>query len=318
MKPLYKWAGGKNKLINNNYQPYLPKSFDTYCEPFFGGGAMFTWAFNKNPKANFVINDINSHIMEIYRSIKNDYDNFRTYLNDLESEYIKLRSPLDIDKNKKLEKDNKISGNRKDWAKIFSIEPTRRYFYFMKRDVYAFEYNTLSRTEEAALLYFLLQTSFNGVWQINTNTNGRFGTPCGLLKEKTEIYDKENMNLWHKALQNTDIRSGDFSKCLDVIDNNTFLFLDPPYRGCFTNYGTQDDDQFQDSVIDFYKKADATGAHCMLSNRELDDNFFEDRFNAKRIKKFDITYTAGRRKKEVDENGNESFSAKKAIEILIV
>ena len=318
MKPLYKWAGGKNKLINNDYQPYLPKSFDTYCEPFFGGGAMFTWAFKQNPKAKFVINDINQHIMNIYRAIKGDYSTFKDYLNNLEKEYISLKSPKEIGTNKALEKEFAIPGRRNDWKKIYEKEPSRRHYYFMMRDVYAFQHSNLNQTEEAALLYFLMQTSFNGVCQINANTNGRFGTPCGLLKEKTEIYDKQNMNLWHEALQNTTVRSVDFSKCLDVIDKNTFLFLDPPYRGCFTNYGTQDDDQFQDSVVRFYKKADYTGAHCMLSNRDLNDHFFENRFDVNRIKKFDITYTAGRRKKEVDEHGNESFSAKKATEILIV
>lgn len=318
MKPLYKWAGGKTKLINNDYKPYLPKSFSTYCEPFFGGGAMFTWAYKQNPSAKFIINDVNSHIMDIYRSIKSDYSNFRKYLDNLESQYIPLKTPKDIETNKALQKKHALPGRRNDWQSIYNAEPSRRHFYFMMRDVYAFQFNTLTKTEESALLYFLMQTGFNGVWQINTNTNGRFGTPCGLLKEKTAVYNKDNMDLWHKALQNTDIRSDDFAKCLGSITSDTFLFMDPPYRGCFTNYGTQDDDQFQDSVVDFYKRSKAIGAYCMLSNRELGDKFFENRFNPSMIKKFDITYTVGRRKKEIDENGNKLFSAKKAIEILVV
>ena len=38
------WAGGKSKMLEK-YEPYLPKTFKGYCEPFLGGGAMFIWAY---------------------------------------------------------------------------------------------------------------------------------------------------------------------------------------------------------------------------------------------------------------------------------
>lgn len=317
MKPLYKWAGGKSKLINNLYKDFLPDSFGSYCEPFFGGGAMFIWAYNKNPNATFTINDVNNDIMNIYRSIKNDYANFKKHINALEDEYLSAKTPKDSPKDKDQEKKYKLSGNKKDWSSLYKINNTRRYFFFMKRDEYAFNFSSLTQTEEAALLYFLMQTSFNGVWQVNSNTNGRFGTPCGLLKEKDSIYDKANMDMWHNALQNANIKSEDFSSCINDVKNDTYLFMDPPYRGCFTNYGTQDDDKFQESVIDFFHVSKKKGAYCMLSNRDLGDNFFENRCQNDTLRKFDITYTAGRRKKDIDEQGNETFTAKKAIEILV-
>ncbi len=77
MKPLFIWAGGKNKMLKK-YAPHLPETFDKYIEPFFGGGAMFIWAYNKNPDAEFVINDCNKDIIGIYRAIKNDCDAFQT------------------------------------------------------------------------------------------------------------------------------------------------------------------------------------------------------------------------------------------------
>lgn len=42
IKPLFMWAGGKNKLISK-YLPHLPKNIKTYSEPFFGAGAMYLW-----------------------------------------------------------------------------------------------------------------------------------------------------------------------------------------------------------------------------------------------------------------------------------
>ena len=65
------WAGGKSKVLKD-IEPHLPKQFSTYVEPFFGGGAMFIWAYKKNPEATFIINDVNHYIMEIYSNIKND------------------------------------------------------------------------------------------------------------------------------------------------------------------------------------------------------------------------------------------------------
>ena len=38
-KPFVKWAGGKRQIINE-LKKYVPESFDTYYEPFVGGGAL--------------------------------------------------------------------------------------------------------------------------------------------------------------------------------------------------------------------------------------------------------------------------------------
>lgn len=44
-----KWAGGKSRLIQQ-YIPYLPTNYETYYEPFIGGGAVF---FISNHKRQF-------------------------------------------------------------------------------------------------------------------------------------------------------------------------------------------------------------------------------------------------------------------------
>ena len=53
-KPFVKWAGGKRQIINE-LKKYVPESFDTYYEPFVGGGALL---FELSPK-KAVINDSN-------------------------------------------------------------------------------------------------------------------------------------------------------------------------------------------------------------------------------------------------------------------
>ena len=33
MKPLFKWAGGKSRMLKH-YQPFIPTEIKTYSEPF--------------------------------------------------------------------------------------------------------------------------------------------------------------------------------------------------------------------------------------------------------------------------------------------
>lgn len=286
MKPLFMWAGGKTKMLKH-YKTHLPKTFDTYVEPFFGGGAMFITAYQINPEASFIINDVNQYIIDIYKSIKSDVTNFILKLDSLQSCYLPLS------------------------------KPDRKTFYYSLRKEYAEEYIKWNKTEESAILYFLMKTGFNGIWQINKNTNNRFGTPSGLLNEKTSVYDKENVLKWHEMLQNTTILCGDYKNTLSHITKNTWLFMDPPYRGGFTKYATDFDDDEQKKVIDFAHQSNTLGAESWVTNRDLGDRFFENYDDEKQygmeFHSFDVTYTAGRRKKTED-----GFEAKKAKEHLII
>ena len=282
MKPLFMWAGGKTKMLKK-YQEHLPEEFDQYVEPFVGAGAMFVWAYQKNPTASFVLNDSNVSIMRVYQAVRDDVNNFMHELNILEEQYL----PLDKESRKKL--------------------------YYEIRDQHAYHYQSWSKTKEAATLYFLMKTGFNGIWQINHNTNNRFGTPAGLLNQKDKVYDRENVMDWHYALQNCKLMSGSYEKTLDEVCSGSYVFLDPPYRGSFTQYGVDFDDEMQEDVINFLNDLTNKGAYAMMSNRDVGDNFFEDRMGNNDIVYFDVTYTAGRRKK-VDDG----FEAKKAREILMI
>ena len=237
---------------------------------------------------------------------------------------------------KELEKKHKKKYNVVDWKKVFEKVPSKRHYYFMKRNEYQFDYDKWKDNpiEEAANLYFLMKTGFNGIWQTKTwNTEkrgtppthiskaiGRFNTPCGLLNqglnEKTgkfkEVYEKKEVLAWHKALQNCTLTSRDFKDTFEFVDKGSYVFLDPPYRGSFTQYGVDFDDKLQESVLDYFNSAKDKGAYVLLSNRDIGDEFFEERLKNNKIHYIDVTYTAGRRKKT--ENG---FEAKKAKEILM-
>ena len=267
------WAGGKTRMIKK-YGDILPESFDSYVEPFLGAGAMFVWAYNKNPDATFVLNDYNESIMGIYEAIKNDVAPFTQRMDELSAKYLPLE------------------------------KSDRKAFYYALREEHAFEFDKWTSTEEAASLYFLMKTGFNGIWQINKNTNGRYGTPSGLLNQKDSVYDKENLKEWSSVLNSTDsvITSVDWKE----VPMGDFTFYDPPYRDSFANYNTK----FPDSETEELIRRVENNKNVWLCNRDSGDLFFENRRAT--LNKFPVTYTAGRRKKT--ENG---FAAKKATEILL-
>jgi len=283
VKPLFMWAGGKTRMIKK-YGEHLPESFDHYIEPFLGAGAMFVWAYNKNPKATFVLNDYNESIMAIYGAVKDDCDKFIERMDHLSAQYMPL--------------------NKED----------RKKFYYDLREQHAFDYEKWNKTEEAASLYFLMKTGFNGIWQINKNTNGRFGTPSGLLNQKDKVYDLSNIEEWHRALQSCTLTSMDYTGCHKFGTPSSFAFLDPPYRGSFTQYGVDFNDQEQEKVIKLLNDLTVSGSYAIMSNRDVGDGFFESRQGDNDLVYFDVTYTAGRRKKNTDG----THSAKKAREILMI
>jgi DNA adenine methylase len=118
------------------------------------------------------------------------------------------------------------------------------------RHQHAYDYESWSKPFESATLYFLMKTGFNGIYQLNQNTNGRYGTPSGLLNQKDTVYDRQVMLWWKNALQNVTITSGDWSTSVND-DPNGFFFFDPPYRDSFADYGNGFGDDDLLKLIDF-------------------------------------------------------------------
>lgn len=63
--PMYRWVGGKRKLLHK-ILPHIPSKFGTYYEPFFGGGALF---FALNPH-QAVIGDTNQEVVNFLRVLQ--------------------------------------------------------------------------------------------------------------------------------------------------------------------------------------------------------------------------------------------------------
>lgn len=79
--PVLKWVGGKRQLIAT-LKPLFPKRFNSYCEPFVGGGAVL---FSLQPK-NAYVNDINAELINVYSVIQNNVEELIEALNLMKNE----------------------------------------------------------------------------------------------------------------------------------------------------------------------------------------------------------------------------------------
>jgi DNA adenine methylase len=81
-RPFLKWAGGKRQLVPTIVVNHLPKKYNTYYEPFIGGGALL---FSLQPK-KAVISDSNSELINCYEVIRDSLDELTDDLRTHENE----------------------------------------------------------------------------------------------------------------------------------------------------------------------------------------------------------------------------------------
>ncbi len=65
--PFLKWAGGKAQLLKQ-LSPFFPKEFETYFEPFLGGGAVF---FHLRPE-KAILSDTNPELVNVFQVVRDD------------------------------------------------------------------------------------------------------------------------------------------------------------------------------------------------------------------------------------------------------
>lgn len=260
IKPFVKWAGGKSQLLNEIRAKY-PETIEKYCEPFVGGGAvLFDILANFQPK-KVLINDINGELVNTYSQIKNSVDELIYILSDMQERF---------------------------WAKN---DDDRKVMYLANRE--RFNYlktngGEQDNIEKAALFIFLNKTCFNGLYRVNSK--GLFNVPMGSYKNPP-ICDAENLRLISGLLKNVQIKCGDYSECADFIDENTFVYIDPPYRpltatASFTSYSENEfGDKQQIELGKFVDKISAKGAKVVASNSDPknsdeSDSFFDDLYSS--------------------------------------
>ncbi len=140
--PIMKWAGGKRQIIGEITQR-LPPHFNTYHEPFFGGGALFFKLCELRGSIRSVISDINPDLIMLYQVVRDRSDELTGALHGIG-----------------------LGNNRDDYYKAREI-------YNSSGD------NPLMKS---ALLIYLNRHGFNGLYRLNSSGRynvpfGRYTNP---------------------------------------------------------------------------------------------------------------------------------------------
>lgn len=90
MRPILKWAGGKQQLLPHLLSK-VPGDYNRYIEPFLGGGALF---FALKP-LGAIISDSNPELMHLYQTVANNVEGIIEALMELKTDkesYYELRA----------------------------------------------------------------------------------------------------------------------------------------------------------------------------------------------------------------------------------
>ncbi|MFA5543437.1 MAG: Dam family site-specific DNA-(adenine-N6)-methyltransferase [Bacilli bacterium] len=235
MRPFVKWAGGKTQILEQ-LKELMPKDYNTYFEPFVGGGALL---FNLKPyKA--VIQDSNYELICAYKCFQ-DEKSYNLLIEEIlkhennhtEAYYLEVR---EMDRNPK--------------------------------------YSTLPIHVIAARMIYLNKACFNGLYRVNSK--GYFNVPSGKKQKVKAYDKENFDALYNYFSNNMiTVLNGDFSDVLNHAKKGDFVYFDPPYdtydNNGFTSYTKNSFDRNeQKRLADVFRELDSRGVYVMLSNHNTD------------------------------------------------
>ena len=233
ISPFVKWAGGKRQLINQ-IRERLPKKYNSYFEPFIGGGAVL---FELLPE-NAVINDVNAALINTYRQICNSVDYFLKELEDLDSGI---------------------------------IEDGKSYYYSLRERFNDKLMKEEFDTELAALFVFINKHCFNGLYRVNGK--GLFNVPYNNnLKSSYDESNiravaeyLKNVTIFEGDFEVAceTAKKGDF-----IFFDSPYAPLNPTSFESYTKEGF--DIESHKRLADLYDELTARGCYCMLTNHNTE------------------------------------------------
>ncbi len=231
--PFVKWAGGKRQLLDRIKERF-PLKYNNYFEPFVGGGAVL---FGLKPE-KAIINDINASLINAYKVIAHNTQDFLEYINTL---------------------DNGM------W------EDGKAYYYTLRE-----RYNDKIMQEEydvemAALFVFINKHCFNGLYRVNGK--GLFNVPYN--NSRRSSIDSNLIVTLSGYLKNIQIMQGDFENVCQNAARHDFVFFDSPYAPInptsFESYTKEGFDmESHKRLSKLFDKLTDRGCYCMLTNHNTE------------------------------------------------
>ncbi len=281
IRPFIKWAGGKRVLLGQ-FERFYPKELlqgelTRYYEPFLGGGALFFHLAERGLLRSAYLSDLNVDLILTYRVVKEHVEELIRWLHSKANHHHSLSTEK--------QKEHYLSVRKQFNEEAGLFSPTRE-----------FEEGWIRR---AGQFIFLNKTCYGGMFRVNLK--GEFNVPFGKHK-RPQILDEQNLRKNAELLQIAQLSVRDFSTIEEEIDENCFVYFDPPYRPLsdtaqFTTYqlkGFGDEEQKRLALL--FQTLDHRGAKIMLSNSDASNSEKEDFFFQKLYGDFYIHRVSAPRK----------------------
>jgi DNA adenine methylase len=214
-KPIIKWVGGKTQIIDKIIEKF-PTEIINYHELFLGGGSVLLALLQNIEQGIIKINgsinayDINETLINLYKNIQSNYVDVLLEINKIIFVYNSI---------------NDTSVNRKPENILQAKTSQESYFYWIRK-----QYNMLTQQEKntslgSAYFIFLNKTCFRGVYREGPNG---FNVPFGHYKNP-EIINETHIEKISKMIKDVRFYCLCFEESFSKIDENDFVYLDPPY-----------------------------------------------------------------------------------------
>lgn len=231
--PFVKWAGGKRQLLPQ-IRERMPEKYNSYFEPFVGGGAVI---FELLP-TNALINDINKALINAYRQICNAPEAFLAAVKQLDEAM---------------------------W------EDGKKYYYSLREHYNDKLMKAEYDVELAALFVFINKHCFNGLYRVNGK--GLFNVPYNNSRRTSvdeSIIMEVSKYLQGITIMDGDFEEacegagqGDF-----VFIDSPYAPLNPTSFESYTKEGF--DIESHRRLSNLFDKLTNRGCYCMLTNHNTE------------------------------------------------
>jgi len=229
-KPFLKWVGGKTQILDY-IRNQLGGDFDTYYEPFVGGGSVLLMIIsmintNQLKLKKIIVSDINWQLICTYNSVKNNPKVLMAKIDEIYKNY-KIAKVVEYEKRHKC-----ILTTLKD-----AVEKGKKYVYYYFRK----KYNELKNPciEVASYFIILNKLCFRGLYRAGKNG---FNTAYGNYINP-RVYDRNNIIKLNYLFNSHNIVFKHQSYETIKPTDKDLIYMDPPYypirKNAFESYSTR-------------------------------------------------------------------------------
>ena len=191
-QPAIKWSGSQRSQCDEIIS-YFPRKIETYYESFLGGGSVAYRLMNSDIKVGkFVLSDLNSDLINLYKLIQNDYKSIVSHYELLWNE---LNKDSDFER-----------------KKLYFAEIRKR----------------LNEKHDPKDFMFIMRTTTNGMPRYNSD--GEFNNSFHVTRNGIEPFRLEKiLKEWNDTLNNHNVEFINASYEIFSPNENDFCYYDPPY-----------------------------------------------------------------------------------------